>query len=314
MKEKNILKPDPVLKDYWSNNSRFADLFNQVFFHGETIIKPEKLFDKDTEESSILLEKERITSVSKARDVIKLYAEDAEFVLIGLENQMNIHYAMPVRSMLYDALRYTKQCKILEQRHHINKDLKDSDEFLSGITKNDRLKPVITLVVYYGEKQWDGSKKLSDMLNILPLFQRFMNEQSIHLLQVRDTGHLEFENPDNKDFFKLIELFYHNGKIDLDTFKEKYPDMEIYWETLAAIGVATGSMELVEYAQEHEGGRLNMCTALENLKQNGIQEGMAKGMITAYREVNLPEEDIIQKLQEKLQLSYEEAQDYLNQN
>lgn len=56
--------------------------------------------------------------------------------------------------------------------------------------------------------------------------------------------------------------------------------MEIYWETLAAIGAATSSMELVEYV-----------SALENLKQNGIQEGMAKGMIIAYHEVNLPEED-----------------------
>lgn len=29
------IKPDVTLKDYWRDNYRFADLFNQVFFGGE---------------------------------------------------------------------------------------------------------------------------------------------------------------------------------------------------------------------------------------------------------------------------------------
>lgn len=70
-------------------------------------------------------------------------------------------------------------------------------------------------------------------------------------------------------------------------------------------------MELVEYAQEHKGGRLNMCTALENLKQAGENAGILKGMIAAYRELNIPDETIIKKLQEKGKLSHEEAQEYL---
>lgn len=137
------------------------------------------------------MEKELLTSMSRSRDIIKRYADGAELVLIGLENQMNVNYAMPVRSMLYDALDYTRQCKKLKQRHQLDKDLKGADEFLSGLTREDRL----------------------------------------------------------------------------------HPAMDIYWETLAAIGAATGSEELVVYAQEHKGGRVNMCTALENLKQEGRKEG-----------------------------------------
>lgn len=75
MSEKNKLKPDPVLKDFWSDNSRFADLFNQVFFKGETIITPDKLSDKDTEESALLLEKERISAISRTRGVMKRHDE-----------------------------------------------------------------------------------------------------------------------------------------------------------------------------------------------------------------------------------------------
>ena len=70
----------------------------------------------------------------------------------------------------------------------------------------------------------------------------------------------------------------------MNGIKERYSDKEVYWETMAAIGAATGSGELIEYAQKYKGGRLNMCTALENLKQEGIQERRLEGMILAYRE------------------------------
>lgn len=101
------LKPDSVLKDYWRNNNRFADLFNQVFFNGVQQIMPQKLSDKDTEESSVIMEKDQtITSISRARDIIKQYEHSIDFVLIGIENQMRVHYAMPVRSMVYEALNY----------------------------------------------------------------------------------------------------------------------------------------------------------------------------------------------------------------
>ncbi len=37
------------------------------------------------------------------------------------------------------------------------------DEFLSRMKKDDKLNPVITVVFYYGEKIWDGSRCLHDM-------------------------------------------------------------------------------------------------------------------------------------------------------
>lgn len=176
--------------------------------------------------------------------------------------------------MLYDALRYTRQCKKLEKTHRQEGDLKDSDEFLSGMAKTDRLKPVINLMVYYGEKEWDGPVSLCDMMDIPPLFQPLFNDQRLNLLEVRNVGGMKFRNSDNQDFFTLIREFYDNdGHIDLTRLKERYGEKEIYWETMAAIGAATGSGELIEYAQKHKGGRLNMCTALENLKQEGKEEG-----------------------------------------
>ena len=50
------------------------------------------------------------------------------------------------------------------------------------------------------------------------------------------------------------------------------------------IGSITDSKELVNLALKRKGGRMNMCTALEELKREGIQEGMRQGMQQGIRE------------------------------
>jgi len=41
--------------------------------------------------------------------------------------------------------------------HKINKAGASSDEYLSGFLKNDHLLPIVTIVVYFGAVEWDGS-------------------------------------------------------------------------------------------------------------------------------------------------------------
>ena len=52
--EKNKLKPDTILKNFWRDNRHFADLFNAVFFNGEQVLKPQDLTEADTDVSSML--------------------------------------------------------------------------------------------------------------------------------------------------------------------------------------------------------------------------------------------------------------------
>lgn len=48
------LRPDTILKNYWSDNGQFADIFNAVLFEGKQVFKPEELENSDTEESFVL--------------------------------------------------------------------------------------------------------------------------------------------------------------------------------------------------------------------------------------------------------------------
>ena len=52
-KEKGV-SSDTVLKNYWSGNEEFADLFNAVLFGGSQIIRADELENEDTEDSVVL--------------------------------------------------------------------------------------------------------------------------------------------------------------------------------------------------------------------------------------------------------------------
>lgn len=47
--------------------------------------------------------------------------KEATYLLLGIENQTDIHYAMPVRNMIYDSLQYGKQVMEIAAEHRKRK-------------------------------------------------------------------------------------------------------------------------------------------------------------------------------------------------
>lgn len=186
-KKRQELSPDTVLKNYWNNKEQFADLFNGVLFDGEQIIKADELEDMDTEESTVFEHKKYAESIKAARDNIKIRKRSTilgvEFVLLGLESQEHIHYAIPMRIMGYDYAAYKKQYDSNAQKYKTGDGLEE-DEFLSRMKKEDKFIPVITVVVYYGEKDWDGAKSLHEMLNIPEKMIKYVNDYKMFLVEL----------------------------------------------------------------------------------------------------------------------------------
>lgn len=71
----------------------------------------------------------------------------------------------------------------------------------------------------------------------------------------------------------------------------------------------------IKMTQELESEVSLMCNLSKGVEEKGIEKGIEKGkiygMITAYREVNIPEDIIAKKLQKKFQLTEEELEEYL---
>ncbi len=120
------LKPDTILKNYWSNNSQFADLFNAVLFEGRQIIFPDELEDSDTEEASVIEHREYAETIRTSRDNIKISKRstsfNAEFVILGIESQEHVHYAMSMRVMGYDYGVYKNSMTAMQENTGLRKD------------------------------------------------------------------------------------------------------------------------------------------------------------------------------------------------
>lgn len=126
------LKPDVVIKNYWNDNERFADLFNAVLFHGKQVIRAEELREVDTDESSVFEHKEYAESMKASRDNIKVAEKicadhGIQLALLGMEGQEHIHYAMPMRTMGYDYGSYKKQYES-NARKYKAEEKKDTEE------------------------------------------------------------------------------------------------------------------------------------------------------------------------------------------
>ena len=126
----------------------------------------------------------------------------------GSTNAAKIHYAMPLRHMVGDAFSYMKEYDEIAAVNKKNGDFHSADEFLSGFKKTDRLHPVISLCVYYGESEWDGPFSLKDMLEIPEKIESLVSDYRMNLVQVRSSGELCFSDPDVNMVFDVSRLIY----------------------------------------------------------------------------------------------------------
>lgn len=211
------LKPDVVFKNFWRDNERFASLFNTVVFNGTEVVHPESLQEVDSEVSNIVGFKKYKETLVKSRDMVKKTAHGVDFVIMGIKSQMKIHYAMPLRVMLYDALGYLKEYQVLSRSNRKTGEPMSAEEFLSGLRKSDRLHPIISLAIYYGEEPWDGPLSLRDMIIDMPdeIADVFSNYQ-MNLMQVRESSRYHFSNGDVQTVFEIA------GYI----FEEKFSELE----------------------------------------------------------------------------------------
>ena len=318
-KEKQGLKPDIVVKNYWRNNEQFADFFNAVLFDGEQVIKPDELEDMDTEESSVLEHKEYAESIGASRDNVKIRKKsttyDVELLILGIEGQESIHYAMPMRVMGYDYGTYKKQYDDNAAKYKNEKGI-SRDEYLSRMKKTDKFVPVITVVIYYGEKPWDGAISLHGMLNISKAMEPFVNDYKMHLVEARKNN-LKLHNINNRDLFNLLEILLDKrGKVNETREKAINYAKEHEVEKTVIMTVAGAANCKMDYDMIAGKGDADMCTVFEETRAEGKAEGRAEGraeeIIETGYEFGLSEEDILTRLQKKLNISLQKAQEYIS--
>jgi len=223
-------------------------------------------------------------AVQKYRDQLKSAALMADsktaYILLGIENQTDIHYAMPVRNMLYDALQYAGQVDEIANLHHNHKNHPrhqpvNQAEFLSGFHKNDKLIPVITLVILFNAKEWDGPRSLMDMMDISdPQIKKLVVDYPLYLIspeQMTDEGLQKFHSS-LREVMGCIK--YSADKKKLSSFIHNNPRMMQMEANAARVIEAVNHIPInIKKGDEN----VNMCQAIEEMIQDGREEGRSKG-------------------------------------
>lgn len=224
-----------------------------------------------------------------------------------MESQEHIHYAMPMRVMGYDYGSYKKQYDSNAVKYKTAKGLSD-DEFISKMKRTDKFIPIITIVIYYGEKAWDGAVSLQGMLDIPEDMKAFINDYKMNLVEARKNN-LKLHNINNKDLFNLFGILLNrNG--NLNEIKEKAINYAAEHKVeKSVIMTVTGAVNCkIDYNMIEKEADADMCTVFEETRK----EGEAKAIIELGFEFGLSEEEILDRLQKKLNISLQKAQEYFS--
>ena len=87
-------------------------------------------------------------------------------------------------------MEYSRQIRDLKKKHLEAGDKLKQEEYLSGITSEDRLIPVLTVVLYWGE-EWDGKQSLSEMFDFgdgegADILKTYIPDYKINLINLNE--------------------------------------------------------------------------------------------------------------------------------
>ena len=325
MRCKYLSDKDSITKEYMKQPDRFADLFNGFCFGGEEKLHPEELKDMDT--ASIVLpygSNGAALPEQKARDVLKLALKTdgkAAYCILGVENQTEVHTAMPIRNMLYDAMTLTEQVVATAKSHkaahnHGN----DKAEFLSGFHRDDKVLPVITLVVYWGADDWDAPVTLREMYpedideNIL----KYAIDYKMNLISpaMMTDQQLDVFQSDLKAVLKFIK--HSKDKTELANLVNNNRDYKSL-DRLAAQTISVCSGQNFNFPVGEE--RIDVCKAIDDMitdaRNEGVTEATNEGMrnvIATVKDLNLGKDVAVQQLAKRYPLSQEAAVEFVHHN
>lgn len=305
-------KKDIAEKCYTEDNRIFADIVNYMFFDGKETVRAEDLQELNVEE--VFLEETEgkqhpPIGMQRSRDVLKRVSirrdRQAVYVLVSLENQSEVHYAMPVRNMLNDAMRYMKQVDDKRRTQHYGG---TPAEFLSGISKQDKLVPIVTIVILFQDQPWDGPTSLYEMLEDTDEeILRYVQDYKIHLIAPGNMDESEFEKFHSSMREVMGFIKYSRDKEQMKRLIQKdenrFHHMER--EAIQLINLITGT----DIRMENDEEVVDMCKAWSDMAAeereigyaSGKEEGKAEGqrenkqrVIENMLKMGYPDDDILE--------------------
>ena len=260
-------------------NDVFADVYNNLYFDGTQVIREENLEAMPTRAYT----KDVSGNLrGRMRDVRKKCTCGGEYQLIlGYEHQSGVDNTKPVRMMGYEYAAYEEQIDRIREQN--KKDGRDAGA--RRIFKDQKLEPVTSCVLYYGDKKWIQPMSLYDMLNIPEELPDVVKEKildfPIHVIQVaylteEERGRL------TSDFRIVAEYLACDGdfgkwKAFIGNGDWEVRHVEALLDFLGEISRDERFYKLLERIREKEEEEWKMCKILDEYERIGVERGRKEG-------------------------------------
>ena len=175
----------------------------------------------------------------------------------------------------------------------------DSDEYLSGFMKEDRLLPVVTLVIYFDSRKWDGPLSIHEMFleqdaRVLALVPDYkINLIAPASIEDHDFGKFQSSLKEVLSFIK-----YAKDKVEL----KKVLDSDESFRHLGrnevdVLNACVGAKIAVNEGEE----AIDVCLAIQQMNEEAAQKERISTLLNS-----------IKNLMEKMGWSAEQSMDILN--
>ena len=309
-------KRDLSLKSYLSDPVRYADVYNGSVFGGMQVLDATQL-----EEAATVATKadEGILRETTCDIAMRQRAGGGMFALWILENQETVDYGMSVRILLREALEYDRQVKELKRKNEAEyregNRKPTAGEYLYKIRESDRIRPVSTLVIYWGNKTWNGPRSLHEFLdfsgydeNVAEELKKLIPEYPLHILDLNAENDYSGFQTSLRTVFELYARRTDKGQF-LDYVKNHEECRHLDVETYEIIGKLINSKRLqkVQEKIKREEEEQDMYDVFEEIfkdaKEKAMQEFKAEEKTERAKQLTT----IIRNLMKNLHCSLEEA-------
>ena len=193
--------------------------------------------------------------------MIRRYKDNEYFALFVLENQSKVDYGMVVRIMKYQVLLYERELRKASPNNYT--------------PKGTKLPMVRAIVLYTGEKEWDGARKLSDMIldengqkiELDPAEDFFLN-----IIELNKDVSYNLNNQCVQDFIDLVHQLY-------DTTIHLGDMNRIYQRDAVQAAYSITKDEQLKLILEQEEGGVKVCEAMRELFEDARNQGRAEEKI-----------------------------------
>ena len=189
------------------------------------------------------------------RDVAKKWKRyNVQLAIIGIENQTAVEKKMPFRLIGYDGASYKSQLQ----------------------ANAASIAPVVTIVLYFGEKHWCKERNIKSLMNIPKELDPYVNDYKMEVFEIAWLTDEQLEM--FKSDFKVVARFFVNKRRDPDYVADDPTEIQHVDEVLKLLSVMTGDRDYEKViCDEMKGQVKSMCDVAERLKNIGRQEGFQEG-------------------------------------